>query len=79
MIRLAGAASAEDAVVRTISRAPPADGRFGLPDSLGRDAATVLLSLPQGRTAEPAAGTPAQVLFPIPPRRLLLSWLGWGV
>ncbi|GEM_PF-3505381 len=77
LVRLAGAASAEAAVVRTISRAPPADGRFGLPESLGRDAATVLLSLPQGRTAEP--GTPAQVLFPIPPRRLLLSWLGWGL
>lgn len=79
VVRLAGAETAEQAVVLAISRAPPADGRFGLPDSLERDPrwATLSLRLPPS-AAEPPAGTPAQVLFSIPPRRLLFAWTGWG-
>lgn len=73
LVRLAGASASDEAVVLVISRAPLADSRFGLPDSVDRDAATVLLQLRSG-PIEPAAGTPAQVLFPVSPRRLLFSW-----
>lgn len=76
VVRLAGAEATAAAGILEISRAPPVTGRFGLPASVPGDLATVTLRLPAD-VPEPAAGTPAQVLFPIPPRRLLLAWLGW--
>ena len=82
LVRLAGASVPAESEILAISRALPTEVRFGLPDTIGRDAATVTLSLPEkippASMTEPAAGTPAQVMFPIPPRRLLFSWTGWG-
>jgi multidrug resistance efflux pump len=77
-VRLAGARHPSEAITLAVTRAPLAEPRLGLPDTLDRDGATVTLHLPADAVPEPAAGTPAQVLFVIPPRRLLLSWLGWS-